>query len=843
MKNILDYYKKSPLIFDGGTGSVLQEKGLLPGVLPETWNIEKPEIITDLHYNYYLAGSNIVNTNTFGAFSTKFAGGTSYSLKQIIDAAFKNLTLARQKIIEHDKEQGLDTPRFISFDIGSCGKLLKPLGELEFEECINLYKETFSLALPHKPDLLTIETINDLYEAKAIILAAKETMDALNIKVPILLSFVFDENAKTLTGSTPEICIELAQSLGVDIIGTNCSLGPKQMQPIVNRMLDYATIPVCVKPNAGLPKSVDGKTVYDVTEDEFADFALDFCKSGAFIIGGCCGTNFSYIKNLSYKIKNHLEKNPYCIKENHTRSVITSSTKLVEFGKRCVLIGERINPTGKKKLKEALKEKNISYILGEAVTQQEKGAEVLDINVGLPEIDECQMMQTVIKEVQSVTDLPLQIDTSDIKTMEKALRIYNGKPLINSVNAKEENMKQVFPLVKKYGGMIVCLTLDETGIPPFAKDRITLAKKLYDTAFSYGIKKEDIIIDPLAMTVSADSFAAVNTLETVKYIKEQLNGLTSLGVSNVSFGLPLREHITSVFFTMAMQNGLSAAIMNPSAKEMIKAYKCFNTLSGLDNQCLEYIDFASSYEKEVAQNAVKVSNAATTKTNENGTSASVTSSNSATSQDDPLIKAILKGLKDNAKTSTQFLLLDNNGSALTPIQIIDTKIIPALDIIGRDFENKISFLPQLLMAAEAAKVSFDVIKDHLQKSGLEEKKVGTVVIATVKGDIHDIGKNIVKVLLENYSFNVIDLGKDVPPETVLDAVIKHHAPLAGLSALMTTTVGAMEDTIKLIHQKAPWCKVFVGGAVLTQEYADQIHADKYTKDATESVKYCQSVCC
>lgn len=830
MENIRDYLGKSILFYDGGTGSVLQSKGLQPGELPENWNIKRPNEIIELNYSYFLAGSNIVNTNTFGAFSTKFTGkdGT-YSLKQIIDSAFENSKKALSMILEKDKEQNINIPRFIAFDIGSCGKLLKPLGDLEFEKAVLLFKETFDIALNHKPDVITIETINDIYEIKAAIIAAKESMEEKNLDIPIFASLVYDEGQKTLTGSSPEICCSILESLGVSAIGLNCSLGPSQMKPIVSKLIQSTSLPILVKPNAGLPKSQNGKTIYDVTEDDFTKILCDFAKDGAAILGGCCGTTPSYIKKLVSKIS---ENN---IKYNHRnvqkKSTISSGTKLVEFGKSPVLIGERINPTGKKKLKQALKDKDISYILNEGISQEEKGAEVLDVNVGLPEIDECQMMELVIKELQAVTDLPLQIDTSDPITMEKALRIYNGKPLINSVNGKTEVMKEIFPLVKKYGGMVVALALDENGIPESTEGRIAIIDKIYATAKTYGIDNSDIIIDPLAMTVSANDQAAVATLDAVKYVKEKKNGLTILGVSNVSFGLPLREHITSIFFTMAMQNGLSAAIMNPNSQEMMKAWTCFKTLSGLDNQCLNYINFAENYSNSLLQNQVSQTTQVQQTQNE--------TENKENS--DPLIKAIIKGLKEISKKETLSLLNGESKEKLSPLEIINQKIIPALDTIGKDFEQKKAYLPQLLMAADAAKEAFTIIKDELNKNGGQEEPKSTVVIATVKGDIHDIGKNIVKVLLENYSFKVIDLGKDVEPQTILDTVILEHAPLVGLSALMTTTVGAMEETIKLIHKEAPWCKVFVGGAVLNPEYAKQINADCYTKDAMDSVKYCQLV--
>ncbi|MBP5451310.1 MAG: homocysteine S-methyltransferase family protein, partial [Treponema sp.] len=754
------------LFFDGGTGSVLQAQGLKPGELPENWNIEQPDKIVQLGYGYYLAGSNIINTNTFGAFETKFTGKDGkYSVAQVIDAAFTNAEKARRLIQEKDEEDGREqVPRFIAFDIGSCGKLLKPLGDLEFEDAVLLFRHTFESGIRNNPDLILIETMNDLYEAKAAIIAAKEVMEATGKDIPIVASMVYDEGQKTLTGSSPEICATVLESLGVAALGLNCSLGPEQMKPIVTRLLNSTSLPILVKPNAGLPKSVNGQTVYDVGAEEFSDIVSGFCQQGAMIAGGCCGTNPSFIKKLVQKVK---EKNIGIQARKIKKSVITSGTRLVEFGGKNppVLIGERINPTGKKKLKQALKDNDIAYILNEALTQEEKGAQVLDVNVGLPEIDECAMMQKVIKEVQAVTDLPLQIDTSDPVTMEKALRLYNGKALVNSVNGKQEVMEQIFPLVKKYGGMVVALALDEDGIPETAEGRIAVVEKLYAKAAEYGIAQEDIIIDPLAMTVSADDRAGLATLETVKYVHDIKKGLTSLGISNVSFGLPLREHITSIFFTMAMQNGLSAAIMNPNAVEMMKAWTCFKTLSGLDPQCLGYIDFAGKYEEIEARN--------TSPSSASNSGEKASASPQASDSIHPLTKSIIKGLKENAKSETLKLLTGSDGNEpMSAMDVINTKIIPALDIIGKDFEQKKAYLPQLLMAADAAKEAFAVIKAELEKKGVAGEKKGPIVIATVKGDIHDIGKNIVKVLLENYSFRVIDLGKDVPPETVLEAVVR-----------------------------------------------------------------------
>ena len=855
MRDIKKYLGKQTLFFDGGTGSVLQGWGLQPGELPENWNIEHKEKIVELNYLYYKAGSNIVNTNTFGAFETKFTGIQTYTLENIISSAIENANEARRKI-----EQESDEPRFIAFDIGSCGKLLEPLGDLSFENCVRLFKKTFSIALKYEIDLILIETMNDAYEAKAAVIAAKEAMEEAGIELSVFVTTVYDQEAKSLTGSSPEIMVSIFESLGVTAIGMNCSLGPEQMAPIVPRLIENASIPVMIKPNAGLPRSENGKTVYDVSAEKFAEIVSGFAGQGALILGGCCGTTPEHIRLLVERVKKmEAEKKIISsLPEDKNISSITSGSKIVRFGKAPVLIGERINPTGKKKFKEALRQNDIPYILNEGITQEEKGAQVLDVNVGLPEIDEVAMMERVVKELQSVTELPLQIDTSDPVAMEKALRLYNGKPLINSVNGKQEVMNAIFPLVKKYGGVVVALTIDESGIPETAEGRIAIVEKLYARAKDFGIAAKNIIIDPLAMAVSSDDKAALATLQTVKYVKEVKHGNTILGVSNVSFGLPLREIVTATFFTMAMQNGLSAAIMNPNAKEMMKAWTCFCTLSGYDAQCLNYIDFATKLTEEqkastqaMAQAAANAVMAAASGTTVAPASSVVTSSfggskaaqlgqssqsASASGEKSGLKYAIIKGMKDTAEKEAS-ALLDTTDSMI----VINDFIIPALDVVGKGFEEKKVYLPQLLMSAEAAKSAFAVIKDRLDKSGKKEEPKGSVVVATVKGDIHDIGKNIVKVLLENYSFRVVDLGKDVAPEAIVETVLKEKIQLVGLSALMTTTVPAMAETIKQLREKAPWCKVVVGGAVLTQEYADMIGADHYGKDAMETVKYAQKV--
>ncbi len=787
--NIRDFIKNNIVYLDGGMGTLLQKSGLQPGELPERWNISHPEVIKEIHKSYYDSGSNIVNTNTFGANSLKF--GTD-ELSEIIYHAVKNADEARKASLENQE-------KFIALDVGPTGKLLKPLGDLDFEDAVKAFAEVISLGVKYGVDLITIETMNDSYETKAAVLAAKENSD-----LPIIVTNAYGENGRLMTGADPAVMAAMLEGMGVDAIGANCSLGPKQLMGVMDELLKYCSVPVAFKPNAGLPKS-DGKvTYYDVDAEEFAQDIKLAVANGVRIVGGCCGTTPEYIKKVCELTRDMRPKEI----EKKTYSVCTSYNKAVFFGEKPILIGERINPTGKKRFKQALLENDIGYILQEAVNQQAKGVHVLDVNVGLPGIDEAQMLTNSVCELQCVTDLPLQIDSSDPVAMESALRRYNGKAMINSVNGKEENLNAIFPLVKKYGGFVVALTLDEKGIPSTVDGRMKIARKILLTAALYGINKKDIIFDPLAMTVSADKMSAVTTLETVKKITEQLGCNTSLGVSNVSFGLPSRDLVNAAFFTTAMENGLSAAIMNPYSERMMEAYYSFNVVKGLDENCMDFINFASQQE---VQPTAKQESSLTLK------------------------EAIEKGLKEKASEITTAMLGNS-----APLDIVNAHVIPALDNVGKRFEEKKLFLPQLLMSAEAAKASFEVIKATMSADGSSVKK-GSIVIATVHGDIHDIGKNIVKLLLENYGYNVIDLGKNVPPETVLRAVTDNHAPLVGLSALMTTTVPAMEETVKLIKENAPWCKTVVGGAVLTQDYADKIGADKYAADAMETVRYAESV--
>lgn len=784
------------IFFDGGLGSLLQERGLKPGELPETWNLTRPEVLYDIHRAYLDAGADIILANTFGANGFKYD-----NLEEIVTAAVVN---AKKAVADSGRKA------YVALDMGPTGKLLKPMGTLDFEECVSIYADVVRYGAKAGADLILIETMSDTYELKAAVLAAKE-----NSNLPVVATVVFDEHHKMLTGATPEVVVALLEGLRVDAIGMNCGLGPKQMKPIFETMARYASIPLVITPNAGLPRSENGKTVYDVGPEEFAEDMEEIINMGAWMAGGCCGTTPAHIKALTERCFGITPK-PLTDKDY---TIVTSYSTAVELGGRPVIIGERINPTGKSKFKQALRDNNMEYILEEGVKQADSGAHILDVNVGLPEIDEPAMMRRTVYELQSVLPLPLQIDTTDPVAMEQAMRIYNGKPMINSVNGKEEIMHQIFPLVQKYGGTVVGLALDEAGIPDTAEGRLAVAKKIYDTAAQYGIKPKDIVIDALTMTMSTDNNSANITLDTVREIKAH-GGRTVLGVSNISFGLPQREVINSGFFLMAMQAGLSAGIINPNARAMIQAYDTYCVLGGFDSQCMSYIEkYAVAEPTPVAQTVTSVKQAG-----------------KAVTGNLSLTDCIVKGLKEQAYKATK----DELGTKDT-MEIINGELVPALDIVGKGFEKGTVFLPQLLMSAEAAKAGFEAIKEYVSSQGTNQEKKATIVIATVKGDIHDIGKNIVKVLLENYGYDVIDLGKDVPPETVVDKVIETHAPLVGLSALMTTTVVSMEETIKKLHESAPWCKIMVGGAVLTQEYADMIGADFYGKDAMQPVYYAEEL--
>ena len=793
--NILQHLKNNILYLDGGMGTLLQARGLLAGELPELWNLSHPDVITNIHKQYFDAGSNVVNTNTFGANCLKFGVD---ELDAIIGAAIKNARRAADESIGAQ-------PKWVALDIGPTGKMLAPYGDLDFEDAVSIFAQTIRLGVKHGADLVMIETMSDSYETRAALLAAKENSD-----LPVFVSCAFGEDGKLMTGADPAAMVAMLEGLGADAIGINCSFGPRKLMGVIKEYLKYASIPVIFKPNAGLPSVKEGRTVYDLSPKDFATDMADAVSLGARVVGGCCGTTPEYIKAL---VEKTAEMQPQPIMQKNI-TCVSSYTHAVIFDKEPILIGERINPTGKKRFKEALKANDMDYILREGLSQAEAGVHILDVNVGLPEIDEVTVLTDAVCRLQEVTDLPLQIDTSDPVAMEAALRRYNGKAMINSVNGKMESMRSIFPLARKYGGLVVALTLDENGIPTRAEERVAIAKRILSVAAEYGIDKKDIIFDPLALTISADGDAARETLRAVSLIKNELGCHTSLGVSNVSFGLPNRDIINSTFFALALGKGLSAAIMNPYSVEMMKAYRAFCALDGQDENCAAYIRFAS----ELPQ----------------ATSLSVSASPSAPSKEEgsELQKAVIRGLRDRAA-----ILAREELKTRAPLDVVQTDIIPALDVVGDGFEKKTVYLPQLLMAAEAAKAAFEEVKANLPaaaNNGVD------IVLATVKGDIHDIGKNIVKLLLENYGFAVHDLGRDVPPEAVVEEAVRLHAPIVGLSALMTTTVPAMEATIRALRKSAPGCKIVVGGAVLTAEYAQQIGADHYAKDAMETVRYAEA---
>lgn len=800
--NIRERLEKELLFLDGGMGTLLQAEGLAPGELPETWNIEHPEKVEAIHRRYYEAGSDVVLANTFGANVCKFHDDR-YTVEEVIRAGIANAKRAGEQI-------GKET--YVALDMGPTGKLLKPMGDLDFDDAYEAFAEAVRYGEKYGADLIHIETMSDTYEVKAAILAAKE-----NSSLPVFVTMIFDERGKLLTGGDVPSVVAMLEGLRVDALGLNCGLGPKQMLPILNDLRRYTSLPIIVKPNAGLPKQKNGETYYDVEPDEFARIMQEVVKEGACVIGGCCGTTPEHIKKLVEECKDlplrEIEKKHDTIVSSYGQAVILDDMPRI--------IGERINPTGKKKFKEALKNEDMDYILKEAITQQDKGAHILDVNVGLPDIDEVAMMEKVVKELQSVTSLPLQIDTVDGKAMERAMRIYNGKPMINSVNGKQVSMDEVFPLIRKYGGVVVGLTIDEEGIPKDAEGRVRVAGKIINEAAKYGIDKKDIVIDVLTMTISSEKDGAKVTLEALKRVREEFGVRTVLGVSNISFGLPRRPIVNSYFYAMAMQNGLTAGIINPSSEDMMKAYRSYNALMGFDENCTNYI---STYAGTTETVTVQASQAA----------AAAGNAPKAAGVEMTLKYAIERGLKEEAHHITRDLI-----GTREPLDIIQEELIPALNVVGEGFEKGTVFLPQLLMSADAAKIAFAVIKDVLASSGQEEEKKEKIILATVKGDIHDIGKNIVKVLLENYGFDVIDLGKDVPPEAIVEKAVEENVTLVGLSALMTTTVVSMEETIKLLREKKPDCKVMVGGAVLNQDYADMIGADFYGKDAMQSVHYAQ----
>lgn len=773
--------KKEILVFDGAMGTQLQEAGLKAGEIPECLNITHPELIQSIHQKYLNAGADFITTNTFGANALKMKD-VNYSLKEIIEAAIDNAKAAQ-------KNTNRQNNSYIALDIGPIGQLLEPMGTLSFDQAYEIIKEQVLLA-KDKVDLVLLETMTDIYEVKAGVLAVKENSD-----LPVFVTMTYETNQRTLSGCDPVTMVNILEGLNVDALGINCSLGPVELTPIINEVLKTASLPVILQPNAGLPCLVAGKTCYNMDSDTFVAESIKHVKNGVRIIGGCCGTTPEFIA----KLKKAIPAKPV-ITTPVKATRVSSGSKTVEFGHHVVVCGERLNPTGKKKLKEALKQQRYDELVIEAIKQDQAKAHVLDVNVGLPGIDEVATMKHVIKLLQEVISLPLQIDSSNAQAIEQACRYYNGKPLINSVNGKTETMEAIFPIVKKYGGVVIGLTLDENGIPPKAKDRLEIAKKIIKTAAKYGISKENIIIDCLVLTVSAQQKEVMETIKAVRMVKEELGVHTVLGVSNVSFGLPNRPLLNKTFLTMAMAAGLDLPIINPLDKELMDAIDAFNVLYNYDQDATIYI--------------------------QNQSNQTVTSIKNTT--DFTLEDIIIRGLKDEVKTATKKQLETKDG-----LEIINNILIPALDKVGKQYENNTIFLPQLIQAAETSKIAFGVIKDTFKETTATK---GPVIMATVHGDIHDIGKNIVKVVLESYGYKIIDLGKDVPPETVVDTFYQYHPKAIGLSALMTTTVASMEKTIAMLKKIDNMCPIFVGGAVLTADYAKEINADYYSKDAMDAVE-------
>ena len=804
-------FGKGRLVFlDGGMGTQLQDRGLKPGETPELWNLSRPNDIRAVHSAYLAAGADIVYANTFGANAAKY-----HADAPLADVVSAGVALAREAV------QSAGGKRFVALDVGPTGRLLKPAGDFEFDAAYDAFAEEVRFGAKAGADLVVVETMGDAYELKAAVLAAKE-----NSSLPVLATVALGEDGKLLTGADVECVAAILEGLHVDALGLNCGFGPDKMLPFVKRLAAVTSLPIAVKPNAGLPKVEGGKTIFTVGPDEFASDVIELVKAGASIVGGCCGTTPAHIG----KVVESLGERGTWERGNssfaHSRTVVCSGSRVVELSTdETIIIGERINPTGKKKLKAALSEGDVAYVLREAVSQAEAGAHVLDVNVGVPGLDEPALLDSTIQAVQSVTALPLQIDTSDPKALERALRHYNGKALVNSVNGKEESMSSVLPLVAKYGGAVVALTLDENGIPPTAEGRLAIAKRILARGAEYGLKPSDFVIDVLCLAVSADANSANVILEALRRVRDELGCCTCLGVSNISFGLPARPLLNASFYTMALGAGLSAGIVNPLAADMMTAYRAYRALTGKDRTCGEWIDSFKDWTADARQ--------PTSGVRQSPSDCRQPESGAAGSR---LSDAIRHGLKADAAAAAR----EELARGVAPLEVIDTGIVPALEVVGRGFESGSVFLPQLLMAAEAAGAAFDVVRTALpSRDGASVR--GPIVVATVKGDIHDIGKNICRALLENYGFKVIDLGRDVPPERIVETARREKARLIGLSALMTTTVCFMEETVKLVHESLPDCKVTVGGAVLTADYAAKIGADHYSKDAMGLVRYAEAM--
>lgn len=787
---ILTALETQILLFDGAMGTQLQNRGLPIGRIPEHFNLTHPEVVAAIHRDYVAAGADVITTNTFQANPTKMA---AEELEETIRAAIK---LAKQA-----------APKYVAYDMGPTGQLLQPMGTLSFDAAYEMFKSQAVIAEAAGADLVIIETVADLLEAKIAVLAVKE-----NTKLPVFVTMTYQEDGRTFVGVDPQTATLTLQNLGVDALGVNCSLGPKELAPIVATILDYAQIPVMVQANAGLPQMENGETVYKITPETYVAYTQELLAQGVAVVGGCCGTTPEFIRQLRALIDQTEKIYP----EPKSGTFITSGLKTLEIGQGLSLIGERINPTGKPRLKEALRDNNISYIIQEAIAQRDAGADILDVNVGLPEIDEAKMMIKTIVELQSLLDLPLQIDSSEVAALEAGARHYNGIPLINSVNGKPSSMAKVFPIVAKYGGVVLGLCLDEAGIPETAEKRYQIAEKIVHKAGKYGIRPDRVMIDPLVLTASAQQEQVPVTLDTIRLVKERLGCKTVVGLSNISFGLPNRALLNGTFLAQAVGAGLDAPIMNPLSDYMMRVARALKVFTGQDTNSEDYIA-----NEQNATIAVTVANG----------------SGDQASLDDTLdLKGmIIKGRKELTAAETTKML-----ETMTPLDIVNTYFIPALDTVGAQFEKGQLFLPQLMQSAEATQQAQEVLKAALAKSGQKSETLGRLLLATVEGDIHDIGKNIVKMILENYGYEVVDLGKDVPIETVVETVVKQEIKLVGLSALMTTTVQNMKKTITAIKAVAPDTVFMVGGAVLNEEYRDFVGADYYAKDAMASVEITQT---
>ena len=791
------FRQSNTILLDGGMGTMLQAAGLKLGARPEELNITDPALIEGIHGQYAAAGSRIVNANTFGASAHKLAG-SAYTLEQIITAG-----------IENCKRACAPYGALTALDVGPLGELLEPSGALAFEDAVAEYARIVKAGEAAGADLIFFETYTDLYELKAALLAAKE-----NTHLPILASMSFEAGGRTFTGCTVESFAATARGLGADAVGINCSLGPKEIFPMAKRLAEAVpgNFPVFVKPNAGLPRA-DGSG-YDITPQLFALQMKPYRELHLFAAGGCCGTTPEFIKLLNGTFAGCTPGRP----AHRMPSVLCTPVDTVTVD-GITVVGERINPTGKKRFQQALREGDMNYVLEQAVSQAEAGAQILDVNVGAPGVDEPVLMEQVVKALQSVTSLPLQLDSSNVEALARGLRVYNGKPIVNSTNGEPEKLAAILPLCKKYGAAIVGLAIDEKGIQPKAADRVAIARRITEAALAAGIPREDIYIDCLTLTASAQQEDVLATVQALEACKKELGVRTVLGVSNISFGLPCRTYLNTTFLTMAMYAGLDLAIMNPSSEEMMAAVYAYNVLTNRDKQSTKYIErFADRVPASTAlAQAAKAAPAASAAEAEH------------TGPYAALMKAVEKGLKGDAAAHTRALLAEKQ-----PLEVVDEALIPALDIVGAKYEKGTLFLPQLLQAASAAQSAFEEIKTAIAQKGEGSASKGRIVLATVKGDVHDIGKNIVKVILENYGFEVIDLGRDVPVETVVDTVREKDVHLVGLSALMTTTLKSMEETIAALHAAKLDCKIMVGGAVLTPEYAEKIGADWYAKDAKRS---------